>query len=46
MLVRPAVNYRDVASRWTQALHEAYEGTATVADALTAAASDIDAIVG
>ena len=37
VLVRPAVNYRDVASRWTQALHEAYEGTATVADALTAA---------
>ena len=46
VLVRPAVNYRDVASRWTQALHEAYTGTATVADALTAAASDIDAIVG
>ena len=45
VLVRPAVNYRDVASRWTQALHQAYTGTATVADALTAAASDIDTIV-
>ena len=35
VLVRPAVNYRDVASRWTQALHEAYRGTVTVAAALT-----------
>ena len=44
VLVRPAANYRAVASRWTHALHEAYnEGE--VPKALTSAAADIDAMV-
>jgi multiple sugar transport system substrate-binding protein len=44
VLVRPAVNYRSIASRWTDALRSAYLGAATVGDAMAAAAADIDAM--
>jgi len=43
--VRPATNYRDIATRWTRALHDAYLGVHEVSGALAAAAADIDAMV-
>ena len=45
VLVTPAGNYLDVATRWTQALIEAYDGTKSVRDALEHAAQDIDLLV-
>ena len=42
VLVTPCASYLGVASRWTRALLEAYEGRATVKDALRKAAADID----
>jgi|GEM_PF-899400 multiple sugar transport system substrate-binding protein len=46
VLVTPSTCYLEVAERWTAALHHAYSGEQTVAEALGAAARDIDAIVG
>jgi multiple sugar transport system substrate-binding protein len=45
VLVRPAANYRDFATRWTRALHDAYLGVDEVSRALATAADDIDAMV-
>jgi ABC-type glycerol-3-phosphate transport system substrate-binding protein len=45
VLVTPAGNYLEIATRWVQALLEAYSGRAEVAEALEAAASDIDELV-
>jgi multiple sugar transport system substrate-binding protein len=45
VLVTPAGNYLEIAERWVRALLEAYSGRADVAEALQAAASDIDALV-
>ncbi len=45
VLVTPAVNYIDVARRWTRALREAYRGEGSAEQCLTAAASDIDRLV-
>jgi multiple sugar transport system substrate-binding protein len=42
VLVTPAANYLDIATRWTQALRDAYAGTDTVQGALEKAARDID----
>ena len=44
VLVTPAGNYLQIASRWVQALLEAYSGRVEVAEALRKAASDIDAL--
>lgn len=44
VLVTPFARYREVADRWVRALIEAYQG-APVAQALTAAATDIDNLV-
>lgn len=46
VLVTAATNYREIASRWVRALLEAYDGRASVAEALGAAAVDIDALAG
>jgi multiple sugar transport system substrate-binding protein len=45
VLVTPAANYLDIASRWVQALLDAYAG-ADLAGALESAAADIDRLVG
>jgi multiple sugar transport system substrate-binding protein len=45
VLVTPAVNYIDVARRWTRALRDAYRGEASLQECLGAAASDIDRMV-
>jgi multiple sugar transport system substrate-binding protein len=45
VLVTPAPNYLQLATRWVDALREAYAGERTVAEALSAAARDIDALV-
>jgi len=45
VLVTPMPGYLRVAERWVQALLDAYAGRAGVADALAAAASDIDDLV-
>jgi multiple sugar transport system substrate-binding protein len=45
VLVTPAVNYIDVARRWTRALRDAYRGEGSLAECLGAAASDIDRMV-
>jgi multiple sugar transport system substrate-binding protein len=45
VLVTPAVNYIDVARRWTRALRDAYRGDGSAEQCLTAAASDIDRLV-
>jgi len=42
VLVTPAPNYMEIATRWTQALLEAYKGEATTQAALENAARDID----
>jgi hypothetical protein len=46
VLVTPAANYLEIARRWVQALLDAYAGRGGVADALEAAAVDIDRLVG
>jgi multiple sugar transport system substrate-binding protein len=46
VLVTPAPNYLQIADRWVVGLREAYSGKADVAEALQAAASDIDRLVG
>ncbi len=45
VLVTPAVNYIDVARRWTRAVREAYAGAAPLESCLAAAASDIGHLV-
>jgi multiple sugar transport system substrate-binding protein len=45
VLVTPAANYLEIATRWTQALQDAYLGTDTVQAALEKAAGDIDGMV-
>ena len=45
VLVTPAANYIGIAARWVEALLIAYVGRADVAEALTAAAADIDALL-
>jgi multiple sugar transport system substrate-binding protein len=45
VLVTPAVNYLEIASRWVQALLDAYAGRAGTAEALEAAAADITRLV-
>jgi multiple sugar transport system substrate-binding protein len=45
VLVTPAGNYLQIATRWVRALLEAYAGQAGVEDALQAAAADIDELV-
>jgi multiple sugar transport system substrate-binding protein len=44
IVVTPAPNYLAVATRWVEALLDAFAGRAPVDEALTAAASDIDAL--
>jgi multiple sugar transport system substrate-binding protein len=44
VLVTPATNYREIATRWVQALREAYAGRAALRDALEAAAAEIDSL--
>jgi multiple sugar transport system substrate-binding protein len=45
VLVTPALNYIEVARRWTRALREAYQGAGSVEECLASAASDIDRLV-
>jgi multiple sugar transport system substrate-binding protein len=45
VLVTPAVNYIEVARRWTRALREAYQGEGSLERCLGEAASDIDQVV-
>jgi multiple sugar transport system substrate-binding protein len=45
VLVTPATNYLQIATRWVGALREAFRGDAPVRDALSRAARDIDAMV-
>jgi multiple sugar transport system substrate-binding protein len=45
VLVTPAVNYIEVARRWTRALREAYQDEGSLERCLAAAASDIDRLV-
>lgn len=45
VLVTPATNYLALATRWVEALREAFRGDATTQDALARAARDIDAMV-
>jgi multiple sugar transport system substrate-binding protein len=45
VLVTPALNYIEVARRWTRALREAYQGAGSVEQCLASAASDIDRLV-
>jgi multiple sugar transport system substrate-binding protein len=44
VLVTPARNYIAIATRWVEALLDAFAGRANVEDALVAAAADIDAM--
>jgi multiple sugar transport system substrate-binding protein len=44
VLVTPAANYISIAARWVAALLDAYAGRADLEEALTAAATDIDAL--
>ena len=44
VLVTPARNYLAIATRWVEALLDAFGGRAPVEDALVAAAADIDAM--
>ena len=44
MLVTPAPNYLAIATRWVEALLDAFAGRADVEEALVAAAADIDAL--
>ena len=45
VLVTPAGSYLQIATRWVRALLDAYSGRADVAEALEAAAADIDELV-
>jgi multiple sugar transport system substrate-binding protein len=45
VLVTPAPNYLAVATRWVEALLDAFAGRAEVDEALSAAAADIDALM-
>jgi multiple sugar transport system substrate-binding protein len=45
VLVTPAPNYRQVATRWVEALRDAYEGRCEVRDGLEVAAAEIDNLV-
>ena len=45
VLVTPAVNYIDIARRWTRALRDAYAGADCLEDCLRQAASEIDDLV-
>jgi ABC-type glycerol-3-phosphate transport system substrate-binding protein len=45
VLVTPTPGYLRIATRWVQALLDAYAGTSDVAEALAGAATDIDALV-
>jgi multiple sugar transport system substrate-binding protein len=45
VLVTPAVNYIEVARRWTRALRDAYRGDESLDRCLAVAASDIDRLV-
>ena len=45
VLVTPATNYREIANLWVRALLDAYAGRLDVAEALDAAAVDIDELV-
>ena len=45
VLVTPAPNYRQVATRWVEALREAYAGRCELREGLEAAAADIDDLV-
>jgi multiple sugar transport system substrate-binding protein len=45
VLVTPAVNYIDVARRWTRALRDAYRGEGSLEQCLGDAAQDIDRLV-
>jgi multiple sugar transport system substrate-binding protein len=45
VLVTPAVNYIDVARRWTGAIRDAYAGADSLEGCLSKAASDIEALV-
>ena len=45
VLVTPAANYLEIASRWVQALLDAYCGRVEIAAALERAAADIDELV-
>ena len=45
VLVTPADNYLEIATRWVKALLEAFSGRTDVTEALQAAASDIDELV-
>jgi multiple sugar transport system substrate-binding protein len=45
VLVTPAANYLEIASRWVRALLDAYAERVDVAEALDAAAADIDELV-
>jgi len=44
VLVTPATNYREVATRWVRALRDAYGGRVDLRAALEAAAADIDSL--
>ncbi len=44
VLVTPATNYREVATRWVRALRDAYAGRVDLRAALEAAAADIDSL--
>jgi len=44
VLVTPAANYREIATRWVQALRDAYVERVEVRAALEAAAADIDSL--
>ena len=45
VLVTPAVNYIDVARRWTRALRDAFAGTDSLENCLSIAASDMERLV-
>ena len=45
VLVTPAVNYIDVARRWTGALRDAYRGEGSLEQCLGIAANEIDRMV-
>jgi multiple sugar transport system substrate-binding protein len=45
VLVTPASNYRQVATRWVEALRDAYAGRCEVREGLEAAAAEIDGLV-
>jgi multiple sugar transport system substrate-binding protein len=44
VLVTPATNYREIATRWVQALRDVYAGRAALRDALETAAAEIDSL--